>query len=152
MLSSMHDMRCPGCRHTVPAGRWCNRCGSALSDVATARSSGRAPWGTRALAGTGAAVAVVALLWGGPGPATPPATSADVDTAVVLADDARPAPAPERFSPPDVPPEDRTTVVCSDLQQRSVPTAELSTDEPGAVVALGDRPCVVMDPEGVTVP
>lgn len=152
MLSSMREMHCPGCRHAVPAGRWCNRCGSALADVATPQppdQSGRVAGAFIALG----VVATVGVLWGGGGTEDPSvAASADVDTAVVLADEARIAPAPDPGVPSPVPPEDRTTVVCSDLQQRSVPTAELSTDEPGAVVALGDRPCVVMAPEGVTVP
>lgn len=155
MLFSMPDVPCPECRHTVPAGRWCNRCGTPLDDGTAPAESRRAmpSWVLPVLGALGAVAVGGLVLWGG-APSQPPAASAEeVDSAVVLADDARtaPSPAPEPSVSP-VPPGPRTNVVCSDLKPRSIPTAELDTDEPGELVQLGDRTCVVMRPEGVTVP
>lgn len=156
MLVSMPDTRCPDCRHAVPAGRWCNRCGTPLEDGTAQAASGPATpsWVPRVLAASGAAAIGGVLLWGG-APSSQPrdASPEGVDSAVVLADDARPALPPDAGpSVSPVPPGRRTNVLCSDLKPRSVPTADLDTDEPGELVQLGDRTCVVMRPEGVTVP
>lgn len=156
MLSSMPDTRCPDCRHAVPAGRWCNRCGTPLGDETTPAPSGRAggpSWVPRVATVVGVAAIGGVLLWGGPRSVPSPETREDVDSAVLLADDARtaPSPAPRPAATP-VPPGPRTNVVCSDLKTRSVLTADLDTDEPGELVQLGDRTCVVARPEGVTVP
>lgn len=109
-------------------------------------------WAPRALAGLGAVAVGGVLVWGAAGTGVPRAASLD-EGAVVLADDARTAPSPEpRPSVPPAPPVPRTTVLCSDLKPRSIPTKDLDTDEPGALVLVGDRTCVVTRPEGVAVP
>lgn len=154
MLSSMPDTRCPACRHTVPAGRWCNRCGTPLADRAAPGESAAVPsWAPRVLAALVAAAVGGVLLWGGARSWPQAASRGEVDGAVVLADDARGVPPPDlQTSASPVPPGARTNVLCSDLQPRSVPTADLDTDEPGELVHLGDRTCVVMRAEGVTLP
>lgn len=163
MLTSMPDTRCPGCQHLVPAGRWCNRCGAPLTDVTAPIGSEGATsaWGPRVLAAVGVAATIGVVLWGvgrpwqSPGVTSQGLTSQEVDGAVVLAEDIPTSPSSSPTPPPaapSVPPEERTNVVCSDLRPRSVPTADLVTNEPGELVELGDRTCVVMRAEGVTVP
>lgn len=115
-------------------------------------------WGPRVLAAVGVAATIGVVLWGGGQPwQSQEVTSQEVDGAVVLADDAPTSSSPSSSptpppAAPSVPPEERTNVVCSDLRPRSVPTADLVTNEPGELVELGDRTCVVMRAEGVTVP
>ena len=156
MLGSMRDTTCPACRHAVPAGRWCNRCGAALREVAVAPPSPRRRRGVVAavlVALTVGAGALAVALDGGP--TAPLARGGLDDTAVVLAEDP-PAP-PLRASPtpgptPDAVPGERVDVICSDLRIRSVPVVTVSTDDPGALVELANGTCVVMDPNGVVVP
>jgi hypothetical protein len=96
-------------------------------------------------------VAGLALVATRVGPA--PLTADQTDTAVVLAEDPPPPPAPTPTTPsPPSPPEERVDVICSDLRVRSVPVSEVSTDVPGELVELANGPCVVMGPEGATVP
>lgn len=129
-----------------------------MADVASAVGSTTPSRARRAVMAVGLALALGAAVWvaGAERVSAPGPVAQDLDTAVVLDEDAlAPPPTPVAPSPsatPTVPPEDRTTVVCSNLQQRSIPTAELSTDEPGAVVQVGSRSCVVARPEGAVVP
>lgn len=143
---------CPGCRHPVPAGRWCNRCGTPLVAPAAPRRPRGRPRRVAALAAAAGVAALVAVAVRSTGPDAVP-TPPDPATAIVLPDDAPPPPAPSRRPVAlPTPPGERVDVICSDLQQRSVAASELSTQEPGAVVDLVFGTCVVMGPEGVTVP
>lgn len=147
MFDHVARTRCPGCRHVVPTGRWCNRCGAPLVQVAVPRvgSSRRAPPRRVLVALTGLA-AVVAVLWIASARPRSEGPEAPADAAVILAED---APTP---SPTTAPPEDRVDVVCSDLRRHSIPVDVLETTEPGALVHLAFGPCVVMGPEGAAVP
>ncbi len=148
------DTSCPTCRHEVPAGRWCNRCGGPLADL-VAPPRARRRWLVPAAGGTAVAAALAAVVvLGRPDAAPTAAPSALDDTAVVLAEDppAPPSPTPTRPTSPPLPPSQRVDVICSDLRVRSVPVDAVSSTVPGELVELSAGTCVVMDQPGVVVP
>lgn len=149
MLGRVRTTRCPSCRDEVPAGRWCNRCGAALAELAAAAPRG-APRRLLVVAGLAVSVAVVGLVVGSDEPGGPVVRDPGE---VVLADDAPPPPRPTpSVVPPGGPPAERVDVICSDLRTRSVPVTEVSTDVPGELVELANGTCVVMGPEGAVTP
>jgi hypothetical protein len=136
----------PRVRGEVPAARWCNWCGAPLRAPSTPttgrhRIAARVAGVAIALAGAAAVVTVVT--------SAPPTAGAADDAPVVLAEDVGPPPAAV-VSPSST--ESRTDVVCSDLRRRSVPTRLLDDTEPGTLAQLSWGPCVVIGPEGATLP
>lgn len=152
MLGRVTTTTCPDCRHPVPRGRWCNRCGAALSAVPAPRP--------RRVPTTALAAGAVVLVGLGLGVAVanrdlPDDPTSGRDAAVVLAEDPPAPPAPTATPTPRSTPSPSgptVRVLCSDLSERSVPTAQVGWPETGGLVELANGTCVVMGWEGTIAP